>query len=262
MLRDKTILLHADQGFGDALQLARYAKLLHDRGARVVLEVRKAMVGLMSGLDGVAQVIAYGEPLPAFDLHCPLGSLPRAFNSDAGNIPFSSGYLHGSDERREKWQSILGPRTTPRVGLAWSGNREHKNDHNRSIALAHLAQALPDGFEYIALQKDVSDADQAALKSRADIRTFGAALEDFADTAALCELVDVIVSVDTSVVHLAGALARPVWVPLPFNPDWRWLLERTDSPWYDTARLYRQSRPGDWRDVLLNVRADLEKMRR
>ena len=262
MLRDKTILLHADQGFGDALQLARYAKLLHDRGARVVLEVRKAMVGLMSGLDGVAQVIAYGEPLPAFDLHCPLGSLPRAFNSDAGNIPFSSGYLHGSDERREKWQSILGPRTTPRVGLAWSGNREHKNDHNRSIALAHLAQALPDGFKYIALQKDVSDADQAALKSRADIRTFGAALEDFADTAALCELVDVIVSVDTSVVHLAGALARPVWVLLPFNPDWRWLLERTDSPWYDTARLYRQSRPGDWRDVLLNVRADLEKMRR
>jgi len=259
--RDKTILLHADQGFGDALQFARYAKLLHDRGARVLLEVRKALVSLMSGLDGVSQVIAYGEPLPKFDMHCPLGSLPRAFDSDAASIPFSGGYLRGSDERREKWRSILGPRTKPRVGLAWSGNRKHKNDHNRSIALADLAQALPEGFEYIALQKEVSGADQAGLRSGPAIRIFGAELEDFSDTAALCELMDVTVSVDTSVVHLAGALARPVWVLLPFNPDWRWLLERTDSPWYDTARLYRQERAGDWQGVLEKVRADLEKLR-
>ncbi len=259
-VRGKTILLHADQGFGDALQFSRYAKLLHEQGARVLLEVRKPLVGLMSDLPGVAQVIPYGESLPAFDMHCPLGSLPRAFNTDASSIPFSAGYLHSTAAQREKWQAILGKTDKRRIGLAWSGNRKHKNDHNRSIALADLAQALPEGFEYISLQKEVSEADRAVLRTRADIRTFGDQLADFSDTAALCDLVDVIVSVDTSVVHLAGAMGRPVWVLLPFNPDWRWLLARSDSPWYDTATLYRQSRAGDWIDVLMKVRADLEKM--
>jgi tetratricopeptide (TPR) repeat protein len=257
----KTILLHADEGFGDALQFCRYAPLLHYQGARVVLEVRNPLVSLLAHLKGVAEVVAYGDVLPSFDVHCPMGSLPRAFNADANTIPLAAGYLRSTAKDLDKWRSKLGDRNKPLIGLAWSGNRKHGNDHNRSVALADLARALPSGFEYVSLQKEMSEADQAVLKSRPDISTFSAELTDFTDTAALCDLVDVVVSVDTSVVHLAGALGRPVWVLLPFNPDWRWLLDRTDSPWYDSTKLYRQERPGDWQSVFERIRTDLESLR-
>jgi tetratricopeptide (TPR) repeat protein len=260
-LQGKTILLHQDQGFGDALHFCRYIPALHAQGARVLLEVRGPLVNLLAGLDGAAQVIAYGDTLPAFDCHCPLGSLPAAFRTDLDTIPLAGGYLRASAEKREQWSALLGAPRGLRIGLAWSGNRQHKNDHNRSIALAALATALPAGLEYISLQKEVSDADRAFLRTRPDIRTFGDQLRDFSDTAAFCELVDVIVSVDTSIAHVAGAMARPVWILLPANPDWRWMLERDDSPWYGTARLYRQERAGDWQSVFDKVRAGLAALR-
>jgi len=255
----KTVLLHADQGFGDAIQFCRYARLAAERGARVVLEVRKPLVPLMQGLRGVAAVVTYGEALPPFDMHCPLGSLPCAFHTDLTNIPNPEGYLRADTAKLNFWRSRLSARVKPRVGLAWSGNTQHKNDHNRSIALKDLCAALPAGLEYLVLQKDVTAAEREVLDARGEIRHFSADISDFSDTAALCALVDIVISVDTSVAHLAGALARPVWIMLPFNPDWRWLLERRDSPWYATARLYRQPRPGDWASVLAEVSTDLAR---
>ncbi len=256
-VRGKTILLYADQGLGDTLQFCRYASLLRERGAAVILEVPKALVSFLTGLDGVARVVAFGDDLPTFDLQCPLGSLALAFKTDAGNIPKPGGYLQASGKAREGWRARLGPKTGPRVGLVWSGNTRHRNDRNRSIPLADFVKMLPPGLDYISLQKEVRREDQDVLRTRPDIRQFGENLADFSDTAALCDLVDVIVSVDTSVAHLAGAMGRPVWIVLPFNPDWRWMLERSDSPWYAAARLYRQRRLGDWSVVFNEVKADL-----
>jgi hypothetical protein len=146
--------------------------------------------------------------------------------------------------------------------LVWSGNPEHTNDHNRSIGLAALVQHLPAGFEYVSLQKDVRDSDKPVLESNPHILHLGNDLGDFTDTAALCELMDVVISVDTSVAHVSGALGKPTWVLLPFNPDWRWLLDRDDSPWYRSVRLYRQPRVGDWGRVLDKVKADMALLRR
>lgn len=259
-LQGKTILLYADQGFGDALQFCRYAKLLQDRGAKVILEVGKALVPLLTGLDGTSRVIATGDALPAFDFQSPLGSLPAAFKADANNIPMPAGYLRAADGKRAAWRARLGAKTKRRVGLVWSGNTQHTNDHNRSIPLADFLKMLPPGLDYVSLQRDVHAEDRAALRTRADIRDIGGHLADFSDTAALADLMDVIISVDTSVVHLAGAMGRPVWVLLPFNPDWRWMLERSDSPWYASARLYRQKRAGDWAEVFEAVKADVQRL--
>ena len=258
-LQGKTILLHADQGLGDVLQFCRYAKVLHDRGASVVMEAPKPLANLLTGLDGVSHVIVKGEALPAFDYHCPLGSLPAAFKTDIDSIPAPKGYLGSSDDKRTKWHGRLGPKTKRRVGVVWSGNTQHKNDHNRSLPLADFVRVLTPDFEYVSLQKDVREEDRETLRSRPDIRHFGEDLADFTDTAALCDLLDVVVSVDTSVAHLAGALGRPVWILLPLNPDWRWMMNRPDSPWYASARLYRQNQAGDWASVLDTVKSDLLK---
>jgi hypothetical protein len=198
-----------------------------------------------------------GEALPAFDLQSPLGSLPAALKTNASNIPKPGGYIRASENKREEWQTRLGAKTKPRVGLVWSGNTQHRNDHNRSIPLADFISMLPQGLDYVSLQKDVRAEDLEVLRLHGDIRHVAEDLNDFSDTAALCELMDVIISVDTSVVHLAGALGRPVWILLPFNPDWRWMLERSDSPWYASAKLYRQRRAGDWTSVFDDIKAAL-----
>lgn len=256
-LRGKTVLLHSEQGLGDTLQFCRYAKLVADLGARVVLEVDKPLIGLLGTLAGVSQLVAKGEALPDFDYYCPLLSLPRAFRTQLSTIPTSPSYLSSDAEKVQFWQARLGPKTRPRVGLVWSGNAGHKNDHNRSIALRELAPLLAVDCQFVSLQQAVREADREFLQTRADIAHFGEALGDFTDTAALCELMDVVISVDTSVAHLAGALGRPVWVLLPLSPDWRWLLNRSDSPWYPSARLYRQDLLGDWAGVIRRVRTDL-----
>jgi hypothetical protein len=253
----KAILLHSEQGFGDAIQFCRYAERVAALGARVILEVPEPLLGVLSGLDGDMELVAKGKPLPAFDYHCPLLSMPLAFKTDTTSIPASQSYLRSDSTKVAEWEQRIGAKTKPRVGLVWSGNADHVNDHNRSIALSALVAQLPDTLEYVSLQKEVRDSDRPVLESNGHIRHFGDALKDFGDTAALCELMDVVISVDTSVAHLSGALGMPTWVLLPYVPDWRWLLDRDDSPWYPSVSLYRQSDDREWVNVLEQVKADL-----
>jgi tetratricopeptide (TPR) repeat protein len=253
----KTILLWPEQGLGDTIQMARYARLLAARGATVILEVQPSLVRLMAGL--APRVLARGEALPAFDFHCPLMSLPLAFGTELATIPGEAPYLHADPVRTAQWNTLLGPARKPRVGLAWSGNPAHKNDHHRSIAFDKFAEVLTPACEFVSLQKEHREADAPMLAASA-VRDVSDRIGDFTDTAALCAAMDVVVAVDTSIAHLAGALGKPVWILLPYAPDWRWLLERSDSPWYPGARLYRQ-RPGeDWSAVLARVRADLDAL--
>ena len=259
-LDGKTLLIHAEQGLGDTLQFCRYAPLLQGRGARVILEVQAPLQRLMAGLGGVAEVFVKGQALPAFDLHCPLLSLPLAVGTTPGDIPASMAYLAAPAASKAHWQQRLGMHAGLRVGLVWSGNPEHTNDCNRSILLAEMVRHLPAGVEYISLQKEIRAQDSGTLADNPQIRRFDSEIVDFTDTAALCELVDVVISVDTSVAHLAGALGRPVWIALPFNPDWRWMLERSDSPWYDSVTLYRQQTAGQWGPVLERMAADLGRL--
>ena len=258
-LEGRTILLHSEQGLGDALQFCRYAREVAARGANVLLEVQPTLVRLLANVDGVTQVLPEGSPLPAFDYHCPLPSLPLAFKTDLHNIPCRIPYIHSDPERVAVWRERLGTRTRPRVGFAWSGSAAHRNDRNRSIPLAEMLALFGEWADWISIQKDVSNADGSLLASRADVRHVGSQLENFADTAALIELMDVVVTVDTSVAHLAGAMGKPVWILLPFNPDWRWLLDREDSVWYPSARLFRQPAMGDWASAVRRLREALER---
>jgi tetratricopeptide (TPR) repeat protein len=255
-LNGMRILLHAEQGFGDSIQFCRFVPLVAAMGAYVILEAPNALASLMTSLNGVAQTIGRGEVLP-FDFHCPLPSLPLAFKT---NLDTLSGqpYLTAPSERVADWSKVLGKATRPRVGLAWSGSKTHKSDRKRSIPLTRFSRALPGGIEYIQLQKDVRTDDQAWLAQHPEIRSFEAQINDFGDTAALIESLDLVITVDTSVAHLAGALGKDIWILLPHVPDWRWLLDRTDSPWYDSATLFRQPAPGDWDSVLASVRQALE----
>jgi tetratricopeptide (TPR) repeat protein len=246
-LKGKTMLLHCEAGLGDSIQFCRYAPLVARQDCRVLLEAPAPLLPLLQDRLAGVEVFASGSPLPAFDLHCPLMSLPLAFGTRLDSIPAEVPYLGSDPVRLESWRQRLGGKTHPRVGLVWSGNPRHKNDHNRSIPLALLSALLdiPD-IEWFSLHKEVREADLTTLASRADLRHFGEELLDFGDTAALTALMDLVITVDSSVAHLAGAMGKPVWLLLPFNPDWRWLLERSDSPWYPTARLFRQPRHGEW----------------
>jgi tetratricopeptide (TPR) repeat protein len=255
-LDGKTILIHAEQGFGDTLQFCRYAPQLAAMGAHVVLEVQPSLRSLMTSLQGPAQVLAKGEPLPAFDYQCPLLSLPFALRTEASNIPQQTPYLHADPQRVRLWAERLGDKRRPRVGLAWSGNPEHRNDHKRSIDFALFAPLFELNVEWISLQKVVREQDEVLL-DEAPIRRFDNEVADFADTAALMQSLDLVISVDSAVAHLAGALGRPVWVLLPNPPEWRWMRDRDDSPWYPGARLFRQSEQGNWTTVIEAVRADV-----
>jgi tetratricopeptide repeat protein/glycosyl transferase family 9 (putative heptosyltransferase) len=256
-LRGKTLLAHAEQGLGDTIQFCRYASLLYHRGARIVLEAQAPLVELLATLRGVDRVVARGAALPSFDFHCPLMSLPRAFGTGIDSIPASSAYLKAPDEHVERWRARLGERSGPRIGLAWSGSPTLVNDRNRTIALAQLAPLRELGATPVSLQKEIRDADRRALQEGAPMLHFGAELTDFRDTAALISLMDVVISVDTAVAHLAGAMGKPAWILLPFSPDWRWLLGREDSPWYPSARLFRQPRIGDWDTVIERLPKEL-----
>jgi tetratricopeptide (TPR) repeat protein/ADP-heptose:LPS heptosyltransferase len=252
----KTLLLHAEQGLGDTIQFCRYAKLVKALGARVILEVPKALLGLLSGLEGVDELIEKGKALPAFDCHCPLLSLPLAFKTDLTNIPSPKPYLAASSQKTAEWAQRLGAKSKPRVGLVWSGSTAHKNDPNRSLTLQQLLPHLPGCCEYVSLQKEVREADVQVLEG-SGIGHYEQHIKDFVDTAALCQLMDLVISVDTSVAHLAGALGKTTWVLLPYAPDWRWLLDRDDSPWYESVKLYRQDASREWLSVLETLEGDL-----
>jgi tetratricopeptide (TPR) repeat protein len=260
-LKDKTILLYAEQGFGDTIHFCRYASLVADLGAHVILEVQPPLVNLLTHLQNNIKVIAQGDKLPAFDYQCPLMSLPLAFKTELHSIPASVPYLKSNKTKVSDWQVRLGEKTKPRVGVVWSGSAVHRNDHNRSLSLAQLLSCLPSDNEYISLQKEIRAPDKRLLAKHPEIQHFGDSLQDFTDTAALCELMDFVISVDTSVAHLAGALGKKTYLLLPFLPDWRWLLDRDDSPWYPTFKLYRQQKVGDWAWVLEKLKTDLASVK-
>ena len=260
-LAGRSILLHGEQGLGDAIQFCRYAPMVARLGAKVVLEVQRPLVPLMKSLAGVETVVAAGETIPAVDLRCPLLSLPRAFRTDLATIPAPERYLAADPRRLAHWQERLGPRRGLRVGVAWSSTSAFTRDGVRSMRLAEFARALPEsGIEVVCLQKEIKPGDRQDLESRPGIRFFGDELADFGDTVALVECVDLVVSTCTSVPHLGGALGKPTWILLAHVPDWRWLLDRDDSPWYPSAKLYRQERAGDWTGVLDRVRGDLARL--
>lgn len=259
-LAGKTILIHPEQGLGDTVQLARYAPLLAARGARVVLEVQPVLRELLASVPGVTRVIAWGDPLPSLDYHCPLMTLPLAFGTTLATIPATVPYVSADPGRVARWQERLGPRTRPRVGLVWAGSAFHRNDRRRSLALATLLPLLEAGVEVISLQRDLREADTAVLKAEPRLRHVGDELEGFADTAGVLACLDLLVTVDTAPAHVAGALGLPFWLLLPHTPDWRWLLARSDSPWYPTARLFRQPAPGNWAPVVAEVAAALQQL--
>lgn len=252
-LARKTILIPAEQGLGDTIQFARYVPQLAGAGAKVVMEVQPELVALMSRLPGVSSVVGRGDALPAYDVYCPAGSLPLALRTDVSSIPANVPYLVAQDDRVGAWRDRIGHLPSPRIAVAWSGSADHANDRNRSIALARFAPLLAGG-SFVSIQRDLRDGDAEALARLPNVTHVGDALSDFDDTAAVMALADLVIAVDTSVVHLAGAMGRPVWVLLPFQPDWRWLLDRDDSPWYPTARLFRQPKPGDWESVIAQVK--------
>jgi len=245
----KKMLVYFEQGLGDSLQFCRFVLPLQARGAEVILLIQPALQELVQSLAPDLQVVSGGQ-LPEVDYLAPLLSLPRLLNIRLTDLPVASRYLQVPAALQQPWRQRLGPKQKPRIGLVWRGNSIHKNDHNRSLSLAALLRVLPEQFEYVCLQKDLDSDERQRLQLRPDIRVFSDALHTFSDTAALCLQLDLVISVDTSVAHLAGALGTPLWVLLPFNPDWRWLLDRTDSPWYPQATLLRQPGYGDWSSLL------------
>jgi tetratricopeptide (TPR) repeat protein len=293
-LAGKTILLHAEQGFGDTLQFCRYAPLVAAMGARVVLEAPAELLRLLATLDGVSALVEQGAPLPPFDCHVPLLSLPLAFGTELANIPAATPYLCADPEAVRRWADRLAsepgapdapdapdasdapdapgaPRGAPalKVGLVWAGgNRPHvaelrKNDARRSIAFAQLQPLLDvPGVRFYSLQKGPAaqqrDASSdAGARVAAQVADYTGEFADFADTAAFVAQLDLVITVDTAVAHLAGALGTPVWILNRFDTCWRWLLARTDSPWYPHARLFRQPVPGDWASPIAAAREAL-----
>ena len=258
----RTILLHPEQGLGDTIQFCRYATELSAMGAKVVLEVQPALKDLLSDLAGVDRLIVVGEPYPPHDLQCPLMSLPLGLETTEATIPAAGGYLGSSPDhvaRVKRWRGKLSSRSATRVGVVWSGNASHKNDVHRSIPFVEFSRVMSDRHEFFCLQNEVRDTDLASLSAFPRMQLLCDELTNFADTAALIANLDLVVSVDTSVAHVAGALGKTVWLLLPANPDWRWMLDRQDTPWYSRMRLFRQPSLGDWKTVLEAVRSELDR---
>jgi tetratricopeptide (TPR) repeat protein len=256
----KTILLHAEQGLGDTIQFVRYVPLVAMIGAVVILEVQKGLKALLSNLPGAMAIFERGDPLPSFDYQCPLMSLPLAFRTELANIPADIPYVFPDPARQAEWERRLPKRERPRIGLAWSGNPNHQQDHNRSIPLQELVPLIEEtGANFHVLQKEIRPADFELLKSSRSLINHSDRLNDFADTAALVSLMDLVISVDTSLAHLAGAMGKPTWILLSFNADWRWRRAGPDNPWYPTARLFRQPKARDWTSVIESVLSECKK---
>jgi tetratricopeptide (TPR) repeat protein len=264
----KTILLHSEQGYGDTIQFCRYAKWVADCGATVILEVQPPLHALLAGVEGVSQVLTQGDPRPAFDYYCPLMSLPLAFKTTLATLPARTPYIKSDAAKTLYWKEKLGGKSRFRVGLVWSGGfRAHQpelwgiNDR-RNVPLLKFASLKNPGIEFYSLQKgQPAESELEEILARnwdgPHLTHFAAELRDFADTAALLTQLDLLISVDTSTAHLAGAMGKPVWILNRFDSCWRWLLDRSDSPWYPSARLYRQESAGDWDGVIRRVASDL-----
>jgi tetratricopeptide (TPR) repeat protein len=254
----KTLLLYAEQGLGDAVQFARFTTQAARSGARVVIHVPDALCTLLASVSGVSATVSLSTPAPSYDAHLALMSLPRAFGTNLNSIPTDVPYIDVPRQLRREAQERLAPYTDRlKVGVAWAGSKAHANDRNRSCPLATLAPLFDvPGVALFSLQHGEAAAQIATVPKAANIAPL-AADSALIDTAALIAELDLIISVDTSIVHVAGALARPCWVLLPFAPDWRWLLHRDDTPWYPTLRLFRQPTPRDWASVVIRVASEL-----
>jgi hypothetical protein len=268
-LEGRTILLRGEQGLGDTLQFCRYAKQVKALGARVVLEVQAPLVRLMKGLEGVEDVVETSPAPPAADCHALLMSLPRAFGTRLETIPGETPYLAADPAEAARWEARLGPKTRPRVGLVWSGGFRDEADlrwvnARRNIPLKRLEPLRGAAVDFVSLQKgEPGEGELRALKAEGwdgpDLLEVMHEVPDFAATAALIEALDLVISVDTSTAHLAGALGKPVWILNRYDSCWRWLTDRDDSPWYPSARLFRQEQVSDWDAVVAKVRAELDR---
>jgi Flp pilus assembly protein TadD len=254
----ETLLVHAEQGLGDTIQFVRYLPRVKQRGGTVLLECQPALMALFDGLAGADAIVAHGASLPDFDRHCPLLGLPRRLGTTLETIPAAVSYLAAPKGRKPG--RLPAAKGKLRVGLVWAGAAGHVNDRHRSIPLARFKPlATLDGVQLVSLQVGERAADLAEQDWAGSVVDLAGAFTDIADTAALMGRLDLIVSVDTAPAHLAGALGLPVWLLLPFKPDWRWMRERDDSPWYPTMRLFRQKKPGDWPAVIQRLRRALIK---
>jgi len=252
----KTLFVYWEQGLGDTVQFCRYARLVEACGARVILQVQRPLVRLLQQLSPTIEIIGPEQSPTDFDCHCPLLSLPLAFGTEVSTIP-TLGQPFRTDERlRDAWAARVPSTRCPRVGIAWRGGTDFKNDYSRSIDLKTFRALLHPAIDWICIQKELRPEDQAIMADT-NVHFFGDQLVDFADTAALLEQIDRVVTVDTSVGHVAAAIGKPVWLLLPYNSDWRWLLNRSDTPWYPTVRLIRQSQPGSWDEVLERAKLEL-----
>lgn len=256
-LRGHTIFLYGEQGFGDNLQFVRFVPEIARRAQTVLLQVPELLEPLMGELAPNCRLLRQGERLPAIDFHSPLMSLPAVLGTREDTIPAAVPYLRADPARVRAWRERLAGDGRKTIGIAWSGKPTHVNDHNRSMTLATFRALAAEGCRFVTLQPQLREADRALLAQWPEALDLGREMRDFADTAALVEALDLVVSVDTGVAHLAGALGKPVWILLPHAPDWRWMLERADTPWYPGAKLYRQPQRGDWASVLARVKSDL-----
>jgi tetratricopeptide (TPR) repeat protein len=254
-LAGETLLLYCERGLGDTLQFCRYAQRVSELHAKVILQVQAPLLDLLRRLPAAIHVISEPEALPHFDLQCPLLSLPLVFKTSLGTIP-AARYLSADTGKVSLLRANLGKSNRPRVGLAWRGDANNPDDRNRSVALRDLLRVLPPALQYFSLQKEATPEEERLLEDHPHVSILSKDLS-FEDAAALCECVDLVISIDSSVAHLAAALGKATWILLPFNPDCRWLLHREDSPWYPSVKLYRQRTPHEWPTVLARLVADL-----
>ncbi len=262
-LAGRTILLHAEQGFGDTIQFARYLPLVAQRGGTVILECQPVLQRLLEQNRDDWQLIAAGDPLPRFDVHCPLLSLPLALKTTLDTVPAEVPYLRAESDLAAMWQERFGSdEPSLKVGLTWAGNAAFKGDRARSPGDLSLLAPLAGvkNVRFFSLQKGEAAGQAAHPPAGLTLQDWSDDLGDFADTAALVANLDVVIASDTAVAHLAGAMGKPVWVMLPHTADFRWLLEREDSPWYPTMRLFRQERAGDWESVVQRVADELRQV--
>lgn len=258
-LKGKALFVHAEQGIGDTLHFVRYLPLLEKQGGKVYLEVQPSLKRLLSSIPNIDEILAKGEPLPDMDFRVPLLSIPGIMGTSLMTIPGHTPYLSVGALDAANWGARLDALGDGlKVGIAWAGNPDHANDHNRSMKLAQLAPwADIGGVHWFSLQKGPGAEQIDESSQKIELIDWTKDLGDFLDTAMLVEKLDLVIAVDTSIVHLAGALNKPVWVMIPYAPDWRWMLERSDSPWYPSMRLFRQSQRGNWDTVIESVAQEL-----
>jgi tetratricopeptide (TPR) repeat protein len=260
-LEGRRILLHADGGFGDTIQLIRYVPLVAARGGRVIVQCQAPLVRLLGGFPGAERVIAISDALPEFDVHCPIGSLPWMLDTTIGNIPGPVPYIRSDPEATDRWAARIGRANELKVGIAWAGNPQHSKNRFRSMRFSQFRDlARVQNIRYFSLQKGGASKEASGAPEGMDISDYTGELNDFADTAAFVANLDLVIAVDTSVAHLAGAMGKPTWALIPFAPDWRWLIGREDSPWYPTMRLFRQKSIGDWESAIERVAAALSEL--